>query len=156
PAHRLPAGRGSSGWSVRGGPARLILTGLVAVGLLAATGLVYLDRRAPPHTAAAPDGRRWGRTLFLAKGCNGCHTLQGLPGRAQIGPDLSGLATRAGERAPGLTAEEYVRQSIRAPQAFMVPEFRGGFARMPTLPLGDAEVEALVAFLLSPDELSDE
>jgi hypothetical protein len=51
---------------------------------------------------------------------------------------------------PGLAAEAYVRQSVRQPQAFVVPGFDGAFTRMPALPVSDAELEALVDFLLGP------
>lgn len=130
---------------------RLIVTGLVAAGLLAATGLVYGagSRTAPiaDMTEPAPATPE-GRLLFLAKGCNGCHVMRGLPGQAEVGPDLTALASMAPSRRPGMTAEAYVRQSIRQPQAFIVPGYQGQFAEMAVLSLTDAEVEALVEFLI--------
>jgi hypothetical protein len=65
---------------------------------------------------------------------------------AQIGPNLTDLSERAGERVEGLSAEAYVRQSVLDPQAYIVDEY-GEF--MPTLPLDAGEVDALVRFLLS-------
>ncbi|MGH9168372.1 MAG: c-type cytochrome [Acidimicrobiia bacterium] len=130
---------------------RLIVTGLVAAGLLAATGLVYGagSRTAPVATITEPaPATPEGRLLFLAKGCSGCHVMRGLPGQAQVGPDLTALASVAGNRRPGMTAQAYVRQSIREPEAFIVPGYQDQFAEMPTLFLTDAEVEALVVFLL--------
>ena len=82
--------------------------------------------------------------MFNARGCIGCHTVNGSGGG--IGPDLTHLAARAGSRVDGLDADAYVRQSIREPQAFLVPGFEG--ARMPTLPLSDTELDAVVQFLL--------
>jgi hypothetical protein len=68
--------------------------------------------------------------------------------RAQAAPDLTHLSDRAGNRVAGLTAEEYVLQSLRDPQAFIVPGYDGGFVQMPTLVLSDTEVAALVGLLL--------
>ncbi len=46
----------------------------------------------------------------------------------------------------GLDAEAYVRQSIRQPQAFQVAGFTT--VEMPTLAVSDAELDALVHYLL--------
>lgn len=88
-----------------------------------------------------------GRSLFLAKGCNGCHTISGLPGTIAVGPDLTGLPGRAAGRKPGLSAEAYVRESIASPQAFVVPGFE---VMMPQLGLRPDEIDAVAAFLLAP------
>ena len=88
-----------------------------------------------------------GAQLFAAKGCIGCHTHAGVPGsRMEVGPDLTAVASRAGSRVPGLSADAYVRQSLRAPGAYIVSGFTG--VAMPDLHLTDAEVDALAAFLL--------
>lgn len=125
---------------------RLVLTGLVAAGLVAGTVLVHRPQSPEAGLEALPAAE--GRVLFLAKGCNACHALEGFPGRSAVGPDLSGLAAVADSRRPGMSAEAYVRESIREPQAFIAPGFGGRFVEMPALPLTDAEVEALVSFLL--------
>jgi mono/diheme cytochrome c family protein len=95
--------------------------------------------------AAAADGR----TLFQRKGCIGCHsvTAAGLTSPLGFAPELSALPQVAPTRRPGMTADAYVRESIRFPQAYRVPGFTD--VDMPTLPVSDAELEALVAFLLS-------
>ncbi len=88
-----------------------------------------------------------GEQLFRTKGCIGCHTLAGIAGtQMQVGPDLTALASRAGSRVEGLSAEAYVRQSLRTPGAFIVPGYTQ--IAMPDLHLSDPEVDALVAFLL--------
>ncbi|HEX9762151.1 MAG TPA: hypothetical protein VGA97_03530, partial [Acidimicrobiia bacterium] len=69
------------------------------------------------------------------------------PSNAQIGPDLTRVEAVAGSRVDGLSAEEYIRQSLREPQAFVVSGFG---PQMPTLSLSDAEVEALVELLVEP------
>lgn len=109
----------------------------------AATGNDTLNK-----SAAAPTRDR-GALLFATKGCVGCHTHAALPNaRMQIGPDLTGLPDRAATRVAGLDARGYVRQSLREPQAFIVPGYTA--IRMPDLRLSDEEIESLTAFLLSP------
>lgn len=88
--------------------------------------------------------------LFAAKGCVGCHTHAAFPGaHMQVGPDLTDLRTRASGRVAGMTAEGYVRQSLRSPSAFVVPGYTT--VAMPDLHLTDPEIEALAAFLLWRD-----
>ena len=91
-----------------------------------------------------------GQTLFHAKGCATCHT--GPTSTASMGefPSLAAASSWAGSRRPGLSAEEYLDESIREPWAFISPEFHasGPTAAMPELGLSDAERDAVVAFLL--------
>jgi hypothetical protein len=65
---------------------------------------------------------------------------------ASFAPDLEGLSARASDRVAGLTAEDYIRQSVLDPQAFIVDGYTN--IQMPTLPLNTAELDALVEFLL--------
>lgn len=51
-----------------------------------------------------------------------------------------------------MSAAGYLAESIRTPSVFISPEFRGGFGPMtgmPNLNLDDAEIAALVAYLLN-------
>ncbi|MDQ3809449.1 MAG: cytochrome c, partial [Chloroflexota bacterium] len=101
---------------------------------------------ATPSAAAAPDGK----ALFQLKGCIGCHNAPGLRSPTGFAPDLAAIAAIAPTRRAGLSAEAYVRESIRQPQAYVVPGFGQDEMVMPTLPVDDAELDALVAFLLTP------
>jgi len=112
--------------------------------------LVLMPTLAPEPVApvaALPDGK----TLFQRKGCIGCHSVNaaGLKSEVNAGPELSALAQIAPLRRPGMPADAYVRESIRLPQAFRVPGFSASSLEMPTLPVSDAELDALVTFLLS-------
>jgi mono/diheme cytochrome c family protein len=97
--------------------------------------------------AAALDGA----SLFSAKGCASCH--HGPDGRSMIGagPSLADASSWAGQRIDGVSAEDYLEQSMRSPSAFISPEYRligGPNDGMPLLQLSDREIEALVDYLL--------
>lgn len=113
----------------------------------------------PSPKAAAPAGEQKGgatakgnvssgQQLFISQGCGACHAIQGVSGATgTVGPDLSQVAATAGQRVPGLSAEQYLRQSIQDPDAYTVAGFQKGV--MPKLPLNDQQVNDLVAFLLT-------
>lgn len=64
------------------------------------------------------------RQLISSKGCAACHTIQELPfARGTVGPNLTTLGTVAGTRKPGMSAQDYVRESLLQPNAFVVPGF---------------------------------
>ena len=116
----------------------------MVVLLAGATVAVYAYDPIEPDTAgfAQVDGQ----VVFLTSGCTSCHSVDGVSETGRIGPNLTYLADRAGTRVEGLTAGEYVRQSVLEPQAYIVDGY-GEF--MPTLPLDTAELDALVEFLLT-------
>lgn len=74
--------------------------------------------------------------------CSACHST----GPNQIvGPGLSGIGERAGTTRPGLSADEYIRESIKQPMAFAAG---GNTNIMPTFPqLSDADIDGLIAYL---------
>ncbi len=92
----------------------------------------------------APDP---GRLVFSTKGCSGCHTIEGTS-TATIGPDLTHIATVAATRKAPLSAEEYIRESIEEPGAFIAEGFE---PLMPKLAMAEGELEDLVAFLLDQE-----
>lgn len=100
-------------------------------------------------TSAPADGAKAdaGKQVFQRAGCTACHTVAGVPGATgQVGPELNGVATRAGTRVSGLSAVEYLRQSITTPDAFVVPNFS---PVMPANLAQGADLDNLVAFLLT-------
>ena len=90
-----------------------------------------------------------GREIFKSAGCDGCHTLDDADATAEVGPDLNELAARAEDRVKGETAEDYVKQSIVDPPAFVVEGYSGD-----TMPrnfadqLTPEEIDTLVEYLL--------
>jgi cytochrome c551/c552 len=105
------------------------------------------DGSEPVRAAPAFDGQ----TLFHAKGCATCHT--GPTSTATMGefPSLAAASSWAGSRRAGMSAEEYLDESIREPWAFISPAFHasgGPTTAMPELGLSEAERDAVVDFLL--------
>jgi cytochrome c2 len=103
-----------------------------------------------PVAAEAEAGRSlyFEGTLGTNAGCRICHSLD--PGVVLVGPSFDGIATRAASRVPGLSAEEYLRQSILEPNAYIVDGFPAGqmlqnFGDL----LTEDDVNNLVAFLLT-------
>jgi mono/diheme cytochrome c family protein len=88
-----------------------------------------------------------GEQIFTAAGCAGCHTFAPAGSNATIGPNLDELAAAAGNREPGKSAEEYVRESLTNPEAFLVEGFGNA---MPSFEgrLTDEQIQALVDYLL--------
>jgi cytochrome c2 len=95
-----------------------------------------------------------GRDLFLDTrigantGCRICHSLE--PGKRLVGPSLAEVGRAADARVPGLSAEEYLRQSITNPDAYIVEGFSPG-AMLPDVAevLNDQQLDDVVAFLLT-------
>ncbi len=90
-----------------------------------------------------------GIAAFNAAGCIACHTVSGIS-TAIVGPVLDGIASRAGNTVVGLSTEEYIRQSIMEPNAFIVD----GFAQDIMLQtfadtLTDEQVDNLITFMLT-------
>jgi cytochrome c553 len=79
-------------------------------------------------------------------GCLACH---GLGQEGLRAPDLAGIGGQAAEREPGKSAEQYLRESLVDPCAFVVEGY--DCIMPPTLAqaLGPAKVTAVIAYLQS-------
>ncbi len=107
----------------------------------------------------------WNQEVKQASGipasCKACHSLK--PGETIVGPSLSGIATTAAQRiqAPDYrgqakTPEEYIRESIQQPNAYIVDpnQFAAapGVSKMPAT-LGNQmsaqDLADLIAFLMT-------
>jgi mono/diheme cytochrome c family protein len=94
-------------------------------------------------------GAKGGEQIFTAAGCAACHVLGKANANGQTGPSLEDLASAAGEREPGTSAEEYVRQSLLEPDAFTVEGFQAGVMPSYQGRLSDQQVDELVKYLLA-------
>ena len=131
-----------------------VAAGAAAAELAALTGWAW--SAAPAGSVATPDESATpvvdGPALFKAKGCATCHAGPDGSGRIEVAPSLAQASTWAGTRRAGTSAEDYLRESISAPGAFVSPVFTptGGIAAMPSIAVSPAELEALVDYLLAP------
>lgn len=108
------------------------------------------DRSGDDQGALATAGLAQAKTgdqIFTAAGCAGCHTFGPAKSTGTIGPNLDELKTQAAKMEKGKSADEYVRESLEDPGAFLVkgypnamPSFKGR--------LTDAQIQALIDFLL--------
>jgi mono/diheme cytochrome c family protein len=88
-----------------------------------------------------------GEQIFTAAGCAGCHTFAPAGSNGTIGPNLNDLKAAAAKFGKGKPPEDYVRESILKPDAFIVPSYPNA---MPSFQgrLTDQQVKALVDYLL--------
>jgi mono/diheme cytochrome c family protein len=87
-----------------------------------------------------------GEMLFY-QDCAACHTIVG--DAVVVGPALAGVATRAETRVAGLSAHDYIEQSILDPSAYLVEGFDDLMPKTWGTTLTGEELDALVAFLLT-------
>ncbi|MGI9643129.1 MAG: hydrogenase iron-sulfur subunit [Acidimicrobiia bacterium] len=87
-------------------------------------------------------------TLGVNAGCRVCHSLR--PGEVIVGPTFAGIGTAAATRIPGMSAEDYLFESILDPNAYIVDGFEPNvmLANYDEL-LSEEEIANLVAFLLT-------
>ena len=96
--------------------------------------------------AQGPTGSAAGKALYDSNGCGGCHTFKPAASKGKVGPDLDNLAADAKKANRG-SLEQYTRESIEDPDAYIVPGFPKGV--MPTFKgkLTDSQINELVTFL---------
>lgn len=95
-----------------------------------------------------------GKTLYAQQiigaqpGCITCHSLE--PDTVVVGPSMAGIASRAGDRVAGQSAEEYIRTSILHPDDYVVEGFAPGvMVQVWEDELTEEQVDNLVAYLLT-------
>ncbi len=123
--------------------------------------------RVQQATGTPSDSRAYMYTVYSGEGfdiiesvvpmCTSCHRISDEGKRSGPGPSLNGLKDRAGSRVEGLSAKEYVRQSILDPRAFTVDQCPLGPCQeiMPdTYPeqINADDLDTLVNFLLTLEE----
>ncbi len=128
---------------------------IAVVGLIAgfATLIPQLESPAPETleisgALAGAELAELGRSVFESAegGCLACHGL----GREGLrAPDLAGIGSRASERIAGKSAEDYLRESLVTPCAYVVEGFDCIMPQTLEQTLGAAKITALIAFLQS-------
>ncbi|HOU41056.1 MAG TPA: hypothetical protein PK829_07290, partial [Promineifilum sp.] len=95
------------------------------------------------------------QTIILNAGCGSCHKIGAIGEAHKVGPDLSAIGLTAGGRVPGFTAEQYIRQSVLEPNAYLAPACPNSPCLPSIMPrdyatrLSPAQQDTLVAFLLT-------
>ena len=99
---------------------------------------------APPPAGNAAAGRQ----LFLAsaQSCGGCHTFSAAGSTGTIGPNLDKLPGDAKDANRG-SVEDYAAESIRDPNAYVVPGFPKGVMPVFGATLSAEQIADLVTFL---------
>ncbi len=123
---------------------RIRMVGRVAVACTAAALLVSA---CGSQALATPPLAARGQSLYRVMGCGGCHEPNSFG--QSTGPALDHVGSVAASRRPCMSAEEYIRQSIVEPTAYEVPGFEGFLSRRFDPPLSPADLDALVAYLLT-------
>ncbi len=79
--------------------------------------------------------------------CTTCHSLE--PGARGIGPSLATIGAEAGSRIVDVSAEEYLRQSIVEPSAFVVEGYGNVMSDIYGTQLSAQQLDDLIAYLLT-------
>lgn len=126
----------------------ILLVFAVSIG-----AIVLLANLAPQFAfegpaAAGTTALERGKALFNDPnvGCFLCHAVGGSGGTR--GPDLSHVASAAAKRRPAMSAEDYLRESLLTPGAYVVSPYDN---LMPPIAqrLSPEELDNLLAYLLS-------
>jgi len=125
----------------------VLLTGCSANDALGLLGVrPRMDTSGTPIVGDAAHGEAIFRTgVNDAPACTSCHAIT--PGPFSVGPALKGVYERAKTRVPGLTPEQYLRQSILDPKAYIVPGFRPIMYPDYATHLSEQQVADLIAYL---------
>ena len=86
-----------------------------------------------------------GKALFVSNGCNGCHTFKPAGSTGTVGPDLDDLTAEA--KQAGKPLEDFIRESIVDPDAYVAPRYPKGVMPKTFSALPPAQIDALVKFL---------
>ena len=113
----------------------------------------------PPSAGATETTGNPGLALFTVRGgCAACHTIEGVSDGGILGPELTRVASAAGSRVDGQSAEEYLRTSITDPDAYTAgtadgfdQDYPAGTmqATLAGINLTPEEIDTLVEYLLT-------
>jgi hypothetical protein len=93
-----------------------------------------------------------GGAVIDEAGCSYCDSVDGSKQTDEILVPASSwlsLSKQAGDRIPGMSAEEYLRKSILSPTTFIVEGYEDRMGNLFRYGLNDADVNSLIAFLLT-------
>lgn len=142
---------------------------------LGMVGVLHVTRKeskpvsAAPAVPAAPAVEMDLAATFQKGGCAACHVIPGVPNAiGNIGPDLTNIGVIASERVQSTdytgtakTAEEYIREAIESPSAFVSPDCATGPCQDGLMPsvasvFNEAEMQGVVDFLAGLPDGADQ
>jgi cytochrome c len=124
-------------------PLALVLTGCIGP---------FLSAMMPAHPVTTPGDAAHGQVIF-SQGTNGsppcstCHFVAAGQTGFSLGPNLFGVAERAVTRIEGVSAEEYLRQSILDPHSYVVSGFRDIMYPSFSQHFNEQDIQDLLAYL---------
>ena len=105
--------------------------------------------------SSKPGDAERGAVLFqrgtgdVAPPCSTCHKVSVGGIGVALGPNLEGIGAIAATRVDGMSAEEYIRESILNPDSFIVPGSRVSMYPAFSDHLSEQDIADLVAYLLT-------
>jgi cytochrome c2 len=112
-----------------------------------------------------------GKQVYEKAGCTACHAIRGVGNQGAVGPQLNNIAVRAAEQVQAgstyltevqgqpaaTTPEEYIRQSIEYPNAYIAKNCPAGSCAAGVMPqnlrttqlASDTDYNNLIAYLLT-------
>jgi mono/diheme cytochrome c family protein len=132
----------------------MIIGQIIKIIIAAATPVVvalaafFICKSAHTKYTGQPGSDRYeaGRKIFETRQCGLCHSLEPSDFR-NLGPSLHEIGKVGGQRKPGMTAAEYILESIVDPGAFRAPGTVGGMPEGLANGLSQEELLQLVGFL---------
>ena len=115
---------------------------------LCSVAIVVLAIACAPEPAATDPIAR-GRQVYRALGCASCHEASLFNLFRPVGPPLNEIGLVSRKRVPGMSAEDYILQSITDPGAYVVPGYPDSMPRGLARDLSPVDLAALVAYLAS-------
>jgi len=108
------------------------------------TNLKEIDIIRVPKTWDTPEEQ--GEYLFTSYGCSSCHSIDEEQSKI-TGPGLWEVYERADSKVEGLSAEEYLEQSIKYPSEYVVEGYPEGVMPVIFENLPPEEIKSLIAYL---------
>jgi cytochrome c oxidase subunit 2 len=94
-----------------------------------------------------------GRVIYETGGAAGipCMSCHSLDGTTIVGPSWQGIRERAATRVEGMSAEDYIRQSIEDPTAYVVDGYQPVMPDVFGEKLSDEDINNIIAYMYSLD-----
>lgn len=84
-----------------------------------------------------------------APACSTCHNVSSGQTEFKLGPNLAGIGEQAGTRIEGLSAEQYLHQSIVEPGVHLVSGFRDLMYPNYATHFNEEEIRDIIAYLFT-------